>query len=264
MIRLSRRALVCAPAAGGVLRPGPALAQRAPQFPPVAAGHRPQRHGGDAGERARRRIGVDVLKRGGNAVDAAVAVGFAMAVTYPRAGNLGGGGFMVIHLAGSKQKPQNIAIDYRETAPAATTRDIFLDAQRRGRSGEVARPGLAIGVPGTVAGLALAHEKYGSGKFTLAAADRAGDRARAQRLPGRRRARGHRPFGDRDARALALDRENSSCKPDGALIARGDAAGAGRSRRDAARRSPSSGPRAFYEGPIADKIVGGGARGRRH
>ena len=73
------------------------------------------------------RIGADVLKRGGNAVDAAVAVGFAMAVTYPRAGNIGGGGFMVIHLAA--RQAQDIAIDYRETAPAATTRDIFLDAQ---------------------------------------------------------------------------------------------------------------------------------------
>src|SRR5215813_3324456 len=70
-------------------------------------------------------IGADVLARGGNAVDAAVAVGFALAVTLPRAGNLGGGGFMVLHRAGK----QPVTIDYRETAPAAVTRDVFLDAQ---------------------------------------------------------------------------------------------------------------------------------------
>src|SRR6185312_1004259 len=70
-------------------------------------------------------IGAEVLKRGGNAVDAAVAVGFAMAVTYPRAGNIGGGGFIVIHLA---KGHRDIAIDYRETAPAATTKDTYLNA----------------------------------------------------------------------------------------------------------------------------------------
>src|ERR1700758_5157131 len=83
------------------------------------------RHGMVASQEARAsRIGVDVLEQGGNAVDAAVAVGFALAVTHPQAGNIGGGGFMVIHLA---ERNEDVAIDYRETAPAATTTDVFLD-----------------------------------------------------------------------------------------------------------------------------------------
>jgi gamma-glutamyltranspeptidase/glutathione hydrolase len=111
------------------------------------------------------RIGVTILDRGGNAVDAAVAVGFALAVTYPRAGNIGGGGFMVIHLA---KDHRDIAIDYRETAPAAASTTMFLDAQGKRDPKKSRDSGLAVGVPGTVAGLALAHAKYGSGKFTLA------------------------------------------------------------------------------------------------
>jgi gamma-glutamyltranspeptidase / glutathione hydrolase len=111
------------------------------------------------------RIGVMFLDRGGNAVDAAVAVGFALAVTYPRAGNIGGGGFMVIHLA---KDHRDVAIDYRETAPAAASATMFLDAQGRRDPNKSRDSGLAVGVPGTVAGLALAHAKYGSGKFTLA------------------------------------------------------------------------------------------------
>ena len=110
------------------------------------------------------RIGVQILDRGGNAVDAAVAVGFAMAVTYPRAGNIGGGGFMVIHRANG----EDVAIDYRETAPAAATPTMFLDANGEPDPKKSRDSALAIGVPGTVAGLALAREKYGSGKLSLA------------------------------------------------------------------------------------------------
>ena len=110
-------------------------------------------------------IGADILRQGGNAVDAAVATGFALAVTYPRAGNIGGGGFMVIHSAG---RNEDVAIDYRETAPAAITRDIFLGADGKPDTDKSRNSALGIGVPGTVAGLALALEKYGSGQFTLA------------------------------------------------------------------------------------------------
>lgn len=105
------------------------------------------------------RIGVAVLERGGNAVDAAVAVGFALAVTLPRAGNLGGGGFMLVHRA---ENGETIAIDYREMAPAKATRDMYLD-----EAGEVDKKRarfshLSAGVPGSVAGLALALERYGT------------------------------------------------------------------------------------------------------
>jgi gamma-glutamyltranspeptidase/glutathione hydrolase len=116
-------------------------------------------------EAAASRVGLEILKRGGNAVDAGVAVGFALAVTLPRAGNLGGGGFMLIHRADLNQ---STAIDYRETAPAATTKDVFLDANGKADPFKSRYSGLAIGVPGTVAGLELAWRKYGSGKFSFA------------------------------------------------------------------------------------------------
>lgn len=123
------------------------------------------RHGMVASQEARAtRIGVDVLAAGGNAVDAAVAVGFALAVTLPRAGNLGGGGFMLVHLA---ERNETIAVDYRETAPAAITRDSFLGPNGEADPRKSRDSGLAVGVPGTVAGLALALERYGSGRFTL-------------------------------------------------------------------------------------------------
>src|ERR1700681_2202647 len=119
----------------------------------------------DAQEKIAAQLGADVLRRGGNAVDAAVATGFAMAVTYPRAGNIGGGGFMIIH---SADRHADVAIDYRETAPAAMTRDVFLGPDGKPDIAKSRDSALGIGVPGTVAGLSLALEKYGSGKFTLA------------------------------------------------------------------------------------------------
>lgn len=101
--------------------------------------------------------GVEILKRGGNAVDAAVAVGFAMAVVFPEAGNIGGGGYMVIHMADGRAA----TIDYREMAPAAATRDMYLDANGNLTDKSVVGP-LASGVPGAVAGLTEALAKYGS------------------------------------------------------------------------------------------------------
>lgn len=103
------------------------------------------------------RIGSDVMRKGGNAVDAAVAVGFALAVTWPSAGNLGGGGFMLIRTADGKAE----AIDYRERAPLAATRDMYLDAQGNVIRGLSVQGYKAVAVPGTVAGLALAHKRHG-------------------------------------------------------------------------------------------------------
>jgi gamma-glutamyltranspeptidase/glutathione hydrolase len=105
------------------------------------------------------KIGVDVLKKGGNAVDAAVAVGFALAVTLPRAGNIGGGGFMIVHIA---ESAKTVAIDYREMAPAGATGNMYLDAEGNVDKKRARFSYLSVGVPGTVAGLALALEKYGT------------------------------------------------------------------------------------------------------
>ena len=110
-------------------------------------------------------VGVDILKKGGNAVDAAIATGFALAVTLPRAGNLGGGGFMLIHLSASGETK---ALDYREMAPAAAFKDMFLGEDGEPDSNKSRYSGLAVGVPGTVAGFAEAYEKHASGKLTWA------------------------------------------------------------------------------------------------
>jgi gamma-glutamyltranspeptidase/glutathione hydrolase len=103
------------------------------------------------------RAGVEILEKGGNAVDAAVAVGFAMAVVFPEAGNIGGGGYMVIHMADGR----TAALDYREIAPLAASRDMYLDANGNMTDKSVVGP-LASGVPGAVAGLTAALAKYGT------------------------------------------------------------------------------------------------------
>jgi gamma-glutamyltranspeptidase/glutathione hydrolase len=103
-------------------------------------------------------VGVDVLRRGGNAVDAAVAVAYALAVVYPAAGNVGGGGFMTLQLADGRRD----FIDFREAAPLAASRDMYLDAQGTVVPGLSTQGYLAVAVPGTVAGMELALQRYGT------------------------------------------------------------------------------------------------------
>ncbi|MGB5345513.1 MAG: gamma-glutamyltransferase [Woeseia sp.] len=102
-------------------------------------------------------VAEDILRAGGNAVDAAVAAGFALAVTYPEAGNIGGGGFMLIHINGKE-----VFLDYREKAPLAADRDMYLDENGEVIEGASLVGHLAVGVPGTVAGFWEAHQQYGS------------------------------------------------------------------------------------------------------
>ncbi len=103
-------------------------------------------------------VGIEILKKGGNAVDAAVAMGFTLAVTFPQAGNIGGGGFMVIRTKDGKVT----TIDYREKAPSASTRDMFLDDKGNFVPERSQEGYLSCGVPGSVAGLLYALEKYGT------------------------------------------------------------------------------------------------------
>src|ERR1700694_4528724 len=112
------------------------------------------------------KVGVDIMKRGGNAIDAAIAVAFALAVTHPAAGNIGGGGFMMIRLKNGKTS----AIDYREMGPAAANRNIYLDKEGNLIKGEGSSTVgyRAAGVPGTVRGMELALKNYGPGKISWA------------------------------------------------------------------------------------------------
>lgn len=190
------------------------------------------------------RAGLEILRKGGNAVDAAVAVGLALAVSYPIAGNIGGGGFMVVRTAAGK----TVALDYRETAPAKSRRDLYLD-----RSGKVIPDAsttgyLAPGVPGTVAGLSLALAKYGTLKW------------RDVVEPARRLAADGFPVSYTLARTLReskLDRFPESKRiflrggnlyREGEIIRQPDLAAT-------LKRLQEQGPREFYEGRTAELMA---------
>ncbi|QQS44939.1 MAG: gamma-glutamyltransferase [Acidobacteriota bacterium] len=190
-------------------------------------------------------VGVDILKRGGNAVDAAVAVGLALAVVWPSAGNLGGGGFMVIRLAGGRAT----AIDYREMAPAAAHRNVYLDAQGEYIKESSTYGHMAAGVPGAVAGLAYALEKYGTMKWSEVAE------------PARKLASDGFPVWHHLERSLRGSRESLSRYPEtkriylrdgrpyetGEIFRQPELAGV-------FARMIKSGPREFYEGKTARLI----------
>lgn len=190
--------------------------------------------------------GVEILNAGGNAIDAAVAVGFALAVTYPRAGNIGGGGFMLIRLADG----ETIVVDYREEAPQAATRDMYLDAD-----GELTADASTVGaqaaaVPGTVAGLALAHQKYGKLPW------------RRVLQPAIRLASRGFPVGYELSESLRAKREDLSKFPETRRIFlrngrpyEADEIFRQRNLARTLRRIASRGPQAFYAGPIARSIV---------
>jgi gamma-glutamyltranspeptidase / glutathione hydrolase len=203
-----------------------------------------------AQEKLATQIGADILRQGGNAIDAAVATGFALAVSYPRAGNIGGGGFMVIH---SAERGQDVAIDYRETAPGAATRDMFLDADGKPDPAKSRDSALGIGVPGTVAGLALALEKFGSGNFTLAqivkpAIDLARDGFLVADDTADTLSDMYRRMGRWPSQAKSFSRADGSPLHDGDRLIQSDLAAT-------LTAIAEQGPRGFYEGAVAEKLV---------
>lgn len=192
------------------------------------------------------KAGIDVLKAGGNAVDAAVAVGYALAVTFPEAGNLGGGGFMTVRFNDGR----TAFIDFRETAPGAATATMYLDANGNPVPERSRRGYLAVGVPGTVAGLELARVRYGT-------------RSRASLMQSAiRLARDGFVLDQGDADMLADAADEFRKDPPSAVIFlnRGQPWKPGQRlvQTDLSRSLAAiakSGPAAFYQGPIADKIV---------
>jgi gamma-glutamyltranspeptidase/glutathione hydrolase len=199
------------------------------------------------------KVGIDVLQRGGNAVDAAVAVGYALAVVYPAAGNLGGGGFMTIQFADGRKT----FIDFREKAPLAATPDMYLDASGNVVRGASTEGHLAVGVPGTVAGLEYAREQYGT-------------RPRATLIaPAISFAK--RGFVLDQGDAALLDAAGADFNDDAATAAiflnRGKPFKAGERlvQQDLATTLhliSERGPDAFYQGPIGEAIAASSAAGK--
>ncbi|THB86034.1 gamma-glutamyltransferase [Pantoea allii] len=194
-------------------------------------------------------VGVEILQQGGNAVDAAVAVGFALAVTHPQAGNLGGGGFMLLRTASGRAT----AIDFREMAPGHASRDMFLDKQGNADSKLSLTSHLASGTPGTVAGLALAAQKYGTLPLSTLLA------------PAIKLARDGIPVNDALAddlktygKEVLITHPNSKAifyKPDGTPWQKGDRL-VQKNLAHSLQLIARQGPDAFYKGEIADEIAG--------
>lgn len=192
-------------------------------------------------------IGLDILKSGGNAVDAAVGIGFALAVALPNAGNLGGGGFMVVHDA---KTGKNIALDFREMAPAGASRDMYLDANGKVVDGKSLYTHYAIGVPGTVAGMEHALKSWGTLPLAKVVAPAAALAAKGF------------PVSETLAKILQQEKKNMGQWPATRAIfwKNGEPLKAGDTlvQKDLAasiRLIGQQGARAFYQGAIAQKIA---------
>lgn len=192
-------------------------------------------------------IGLDILKKGGNAVDAAVGIGFALAVALPNAGNLGGGGFMMVH---DKDSDQTIALDFREMAPAKASRDMYLDEQGNVAGGRSLYTHLAVGVPGTVAGMEHALKKWGSMSLEQViqpAIDLAENGYIVSNALAENLAATKESLGKWDTTKAIFFKEGEPLKA-GDLLAQKDLAAS-------MRLIAKEGAAAFYQGAIADQIV---------
>lgn len=198
------------------------------------------------------KVGVDVLKKGGNAIDAAVAVGYALAVVYPAAGNLGGGGFMTIQLADGRKT----FLDFREKAPLAATASMYLDANGNVIKNLSTHGYLAAGVPGTVAGLELARTRYGTLPRHQLVAAAIGLAKKGFVLDQ----------GDVDMLAQATDRLQQDAPSAAIFLRRGQPLTLGERlvQKDLARSLSlisRDGLKAFYNGPISQAIVAASQKG---